>query len=350
MRYLIAKNRLQAVQIKKWTVKIYAVFVLLAWSLSVGAQAVPYDLAKFRPVLDDSKLQAPTSSPALIDHGEFAGESNAYFYLDPTGQHMVFDVSGDSNRSELRQMSGDWQTSTALRRSLDARVRVDVPQTPSLDQYTFMQIHDTNDGLNKPLIRVVWRRTRSGMEDHLWAAIRVPADLGQPISLSNLDTDWIDLGARPDGFFDASITVHANQMRVLINGQVAIDKDVPYWDGLDNYFKAGVYLQDPGQYAVVFDELSYGLGIPGDIYGDGDIDDGDLGTSFSNYTGPVGAAGGKTLFDGDTDGDGDVDDSDLANIFGGYTGPLSPAFVPEPTPGLALMGLSAWAVCLRRPT
>ncbi|MFN3166080.1 MAG: hypothetical protein ACE37H_03345 [Phycisphaeraceae bacterium] len=75
--------------------------------------------------------------------------------------------------------------------------------------------------------------------------------------------------------------------------------------------------------------------LPGDTDNDGDIDDTDLGTAFSNYTGPVGAIGNKTAAQGDTDGDGDVDDTDLGTAFSGYTGPFSPANVPEP--GSALL-------------
>jgi hypothetical protein len=88
--------------------------------------------------------------------------------------------------------------------------------------------------------------------------------------------------------------------------------------------------------------------IPGDTDGDGDVDDADLGTAFSNYTGPLGpGVGNKTAADGDADGDGDVDDADLGAAFSAYTGPLGGAAVPEPT-SLALIGLGGLLAVRRR--
>ena len=46
---------------------------------------------------------------------------------------------------------------------------------------------------------------------------------------------------------------------------------------------------------------------PADTDKDFDVDTADLTAMFQNFTGAVGAAGGKTMMDGDTDMDGDVD-------------------------------------------
>lgn len=82
------------------------------------------------------------------------------------------------------------------------------------------------------------------------------------------------------------------------------------------------------------------VALPGDVDLDGDVDDADLGTMFSGFTGP--GVGTQAWANGDTGGDGDTDDADLGNAFSAFTGPLGPASnVPEPAalPVLVLGGL-----------
>jgi len=117
----------------------------------------------------------------------------------------------------------------------------------------------------------------------------------------------------------------------------------------------------PEQFAAIFTRLTYvsGLGepigefalgylfLPGDTDLDGDVDDADLATAFSNYTGPL-TGGEFTAFDGDLDGDGDVDDADLGTLFANYTGPLASASTPIPEPASAIMLAVSAALLARR--
>ena len=247
--------------VQKLTIWILAATLLSVTTASATlGQGAPYDLKKFRSVLDDSKLQAPKSSPTLIDRGSFEGASNEYFFLDPTGQYMTFTVDGTSNRSELRQLSGDWDTASKTPQRLIARVKVLVPPEGSPKRFTFLQIHDKkngDDGLNKPLLRVASHKNREEKQDHLWAAIRTPKDFDKPITLKNLSGKHIDLGPRPNGFFDIEVRVQNSRMSVTLNGKTKVDMDVSYWDGLDNYFKAGVYNQTSGRSTVEFESLRF---------------------------------------------------------------------------------------------
>jgi len=47
------------------------------------------------------------------------------------------------------------------------------------------------------------------------------------------------LGQRPDGPFQAEVTVKNSTMTVKINCQTLMNDDVSYWAPYDNYFKAG---------------------------------------------------------------------------------------------------------------
>lgn len=163
--------------------------------------------------------------------------------------------------------------------------------------------------------------------------------------------DWYDIhvGAMPavaigsfsgQGPFDIEVTDAVNDWIAGTAPHYGFALVLQAGDNID------IGASDGGNGALLSDTALLPM-LLGDTDGDNDIDDSDLGTSFANYTGPIGAAGEKTSVDGDFDGDGDVDDSDLGSSFAAYTGPLAPATVPEP--GVScLLGLGGWALLRRR--
>jgi len=214
-----------------------------------SAGSAPYDLTKFRSVLDDSKLQGPTSA-TLISQGNFAGQ-----YFDPefvlvSNQYMKFsrtDWNTSGRRTELRQMN-EWRTSDSSANKMIGEVKIFKPS--GMNECTFMQIHDSGSAPNKPLIRLVWHGERSGISDGIWAVVRNGAG-------SSASYTKTHIAPRSSTFEKYEIRVQNNTLKVKLNGVTKISTDVSYWEDLDSYFKAGVYNQGPGSSKVQFRKLRY---------------------------------------------------------------------------------------------
>ncbi|MGI9949124.1 polysaccharide lyase family 7 protein [Vibrio hyugaensis] len=224
---------------------------------STLAASAPYDQGKYQPVLDDSKLQAPDSS-TLINQGEFEGQHNKYFYVPDSGHSwMTFEVTGDHARSELRQIT-TWYTSEPSKvNKMIGNTLIMEPQSGSVDEITFMQVHDVKDNgnaINKPLVRLVWLREYQGVENHYWAVIK--ADACE--SCNNYDK--IDLGEYRDSAVKFEIRLGNNELSIKRDGVTHSDingYDVTYWGELESHFKAGVYNQTSGTGVVQFESLNY---------------------------------------------------------------------------------------------
>lgn len=107
---------------------------------------------------------------------------------------------------------------------------------------------------NYPILRLLWARLRDGIYDHLWAVIIVSDPSQDRIY------DWIDMGARPKGFFDAEVHIKDNLMTIMINRKVITTRNVTYWEDVSNYYKAGVYINrygDGGEVSVLFEQLHF---------------------------------------------------------------------------------------------
>lgn len=207
---------------------------------------------KFSQTLENSRLQYPDSATD-VDYGEFDGVVREYFYLDKSLLTFQLNKQTDqeSMRSELRFGPDNWDVSTEDEHILSARVRCF--GSDKLKKYTFLQIHEYL-GANLPLLRLAWERRNDGLTNYIWAGISTNRDI------ENRTFDWVNLGKREDGFFDINISVKNSKMQVSINGKVLIDKDVSYWNNTQNYYKAGLYLnnlESMGKTKVQFKKLEY---------------------------------------------------------------------------------------------
>ncbi len=213
----------------------------------------PYDLARFRPVLDRCKLQYPTGT--AVPYGKLRDVRRPYFFARDDAVWFVVHKSREMEkiRSELRE-KGDWHTDDVPGHSWHANLRCFKPKK-GVDSYTWMQVHGTDDTFDYPILRLMWVRNYEGRYDHLWAIVIV-----SDAYVEEKVYEWVDLGKRPGGYFDVDVSFLDNRMEVSVAGKTIISRDVSYWERVANYFKAGVYVNrhdDAGSAAVAFQKLQF---------------------------------------------------------------------------------------------
>jgi len=237
----------------------------------------PYNFDTFRAVLNQSNYQYTHGTP-IAHHGKFENYKSPTFYATENGD-LYFTVSKNINevkvRSELRQVyqepisreyntSNGWKTSDSNGNFWISDVRCFKPNL--LQSYTWMQVHGIDGGsvtlnsgevvksYNYPLIRLTWNRYQYGIYDHIWAVIIANYPRSPKVY------EWIDLGPRPDDFFNAEVHIQDNLMKIIINHVLVYIRDMTYWEEEPNYFKAGVYInryQDGGTAVVAYRNLRF---------------------------------------------------------------------------------------------
>lgn len=203
----------------------------------------PSDIPRFQPFLAECKLQGPTSSTLRDKEALNDGYTHPDWFYVVDGDKILFNQSGDSQRTELRNET-NWDLNDA-NRSLHGRIDI-VEQT--CDQVTVMQIHDdanAGSGPNKPLLRI-YKHNAKEPTNHIWAAIKT--------NEGGISTMHVDLGEDPGGYFNCDIRLVDGNMIIDYEGEEKVNMDVSYWTW-PSYWKAGVYLQDSGEATAHFDDL-----------------------------------------------------------------------------------------------
>ena len=137
------------------------------------------------------------------------------------------DNSSYSFRSELRHANEFPATGTS---AMTYRVQI---SDSDLEEYTWGQIHLKASTSVPPPLRLSWDKSRSGQSGHLWAVVRRDSGV----------YERHDLGARPTGFMDVTLSLDNLVLSVSIDGVVKHTQQLSDWAGYDRcYFKCGLYL------------------------------------------------------------------------------------------------------------
>ena len=202
----------------------------------------PSNNPKFWTVLNQSKLQAPTSSPGITKLNGFA---NDYFQLvDDTD--IQFKMSGKGRRSELRQLTSTGaEAAWNVRELHEMRAEVILPDPDSaMQEFTFMQILcETGKGFF-PALRISWRRFFRNESNRVVATIRT----GTGDTSNNFRK--LSLFTRDSALRNYNIRVLNNKVSITIDGTVVPDQDLSFWSSSTCNFKAGVYVQSPDNLSV----------------------------------------------------------------------------------------------------
>ena len=215
---------------------------------ATSSSAAPYSQSKFRSVIDNSeRLQVQTTSTCL-DRADMQG--NTYdpdnWRLAGTAMEFVFDDGEKGERVELRGNSFDADET----RTLSGRVTVDV--SGKSDGFTIAQVFGETDG--KPILRIEMIGERRGVTNHIWGIYRTSAG-------SDNVTEFKDLGPAPTGGVNFTIKYNDDDKISATFGRVTqtFSTNFSYWNAStkETYFKAGCYLQDPGDCRVRYGQLSW---------------------------------------------------------------------------------------------
>ena len=196
---------------------------------------IPFNNIHFNTTLKNIRLHYPDIETD-VDYGEFDNFVSSYFYLYNALLTFQLNKLHDGKlRSELRFGPDGWDVAENIKYILKANLKA--YGSKKLSKYTFLQIHGDED-FSLPLLRLTWEKRRGGKSNHLWAILMTSRDFEVKTY------EWFDLGMRKNKFFDIEVSVHNSRILITKNTKVYLDKEISYWNGVKNYYKIGLYLND----------------------------------------------------------------------------------------------------------
>lgn len=250
-------------------------------------KVAPAEYSQFTPILSKSKLQISTANGVIGNKREVATDSNFTgiiydgFYVNKDSQALVFTMSGNKLRSELR-IKKNFRTDLPdtfyhLKATLEPVNPMESVKNSDFlqNEITYLQVHnngfsqDAKGRLPHPLLRIVWKKDKNGILNHYWAIIKNNtlickgeegiSNKDKPECQGKNEYTSYDLGELKDkGTSDFEIIVGKQTLLINVDGETKVTHDIAYWKDVLSFFKAGVYNQfSKGTSQVNFYKLEY---------------------------------------------------------------------------------------------
>ncbi|MCL1141933.1 polysaccharide lyase family 7 protein [Shewanella gaetbuli] len=248
---------------------------------------VPNESPQFSAILSQSKLQISDPQAGkgnqiqVAEDSDFSQVVNRYFHINKDNQALVFKMSGDHRRNEIR-VHKNFRTdlpNTFYRLSTEfmpiepeaSMAHSDISQ----NEITYLQVHNkgTNDAgdnnIPHPLLRVVWKQEANGVKGHYWAIIKAnalickgergKANINNPECKAENAYKHYDLGQYVAGKpLNIDIVTGNSKLAIWVDDKQAVNHDISYWQPFLSYYKAGVYNQfSHGESHAEFSKLTF---------------------------------------------------------------------------------------------
>lgn len=210
----------------------------------------PYSQTKFQSALQRSKLQIPDSSTCITT----TNLTNFYYdpdnwYVDNTNMQFIIDDGAASQRNELR---GNSFAGTRTDMEYTSHLKIQYGGSYST-KFTVAQIYGETGG--KPILRVEFIASRSGLANWFWGIYRTDASSGASF-------EYQDLGPAPTAFTELKLVYNASGTVTAQLGSGPVrtwSTNMSYYtqSSKNTYFKTGCYLQDAGDCYVRFSTLNF---------------------------------------------------------------------------------------------
>lgn len=188
---------------------------------------------------------------------------SAYMYSNTSDQHLRFRTSGNQDtswRSELRWLDEDGSSSgdgfaKSATKTMTARVgQFSWGRDAVSSNFTISQLHNSDDDTQGPVVRLEYVDSDDSDGGYMRATFREDYDCTSSCTYpkrywwNQSASGWKNISLKLENYY-VTVTVAGNSRTYRLTSA--------YAPTTEYYWKAGIYLQQPGQANVAFDYITW---------------------------------------------------------------------------------------------